>query len=326
MNTPIEQTSTISSYLSEIGKIAILPKDQQLFHGKRVRRWLDWPGGPDNAPPEVRRSGKRSMDRMTESNLRMVVSIAKKYANQGVPFMDLIQEGNIGLITACHKFDPERGYCFSTFSYWWIRQGITRCLANSSRLIRIPCNTSELARKIRKFQVDFTRQHKRPASPEEVAQHLDIPIERVRLAIDSTLMQPRSLDQLAIDSGSPIGDLIAAESPSSGLDAEESELMSQLVDMLDELPNLERIALEGVAFQRLTHREIANNLQLSTTRVGQLYRLAIQRLKDRIKVEKAAHSAMNWHPADTGVSRGHDPEHLSASAVHEKFENVAYPA
>ena len=271
---------SMSAYLGEIGRIAILSKDQQLFHCKRIRAWLDWPGGRDAAPASVSRAGKRSMDRMVESNLRMVVSVAKKYAGQGLPIEDLIQEGNIGLLHACEKFDPERGYCFSTFSYWWIRQGITRCLANASRLIRVPCNTSELARKLRRIQMDWLSIHGRSATVDELAEASGQPVSRVKMAIQASAIQPRSLDQLVADDCSPLGDLIAHQPDESTDQALERQLQFERLERaLSDLPDLERLTMEGVVFKRLSHREVASQLQLSTTRVGQLQRSATQRLQ-----------------------------------------------
>lgn len=317
----------MSAYLSEIGRIAILSRDQQLLHCKRIRQWLDWPGGRDAAPRSVARAGKRSMDRMVESNLRMVVSVAKKYSGQGVPLEDLIQEGNIGLLTACEKFDPERGYCFSTFSYWWIRQGMTRCLANSSRLIRIPCNTSELARKLRRAQMEFQGQHGRQPTLEELAEAVDHSIDRVKAVLEATAMQPRSLDKLVTEDGSPLVDLVAADS--FGLSEEQLERQLQedrLIAAMADLPDLERLTLEGVVFGRLSQREVAKELQVSTTRVSQLQRQAISRLQAFFQPEQPVSSP------DTGLLPDEDRvmitvpiDRPAAASSALRFENIPLP-
>jgi len=281
------------------------------------------------------------MDRMVESNLRMVVSIAKKYTNQGVPMEDLIQEGNLGLITACQKFDPERGYCFSTFSYWWIRQGITRCLANTSRLIRVPCNTSELSRKLRKAQMEWLAAYGKNPSPEQLAEELNQPVERIKMAIQATVMQPRSLDALVVEDGSPLIEVLSLDCGDDHEDSIEREAtMDQLCDLIARLPTLERMSIEGVAFERLTHREIAERLELSTTRVGQLYRLAVQRLKAWVETGAAGQEVKDCHDADTGLPvsvnraiianslRRATPESGSHQNTTDKqrYENVALPA
>lgn len=321
------QDGTMASYLTEIGRIAILSKDQQLLHCKRIRRWLDWPGGREAAHPAVARAGKRSMDRMVESNLRMVVSVAKKYTGQGVPLEDLIQEGNIGLLTACEKFDPERGYCFSTFSYWWIRQGMTRCLANSSRLIRIPCNTSELARKLRRAQMDFQGRHGRMPSIDELAEAVDQSISRVKTALEAAAMQPRSLDKLVTEDGSPLGDLIAAEDQGLGEEQLERQLQEErLASALAELPDLERMTLEGIVFGRLSQREVAEQLQLTTTRVGQLQRQAVNRLRNLFRLQNASSSSdTNISPDDATVMITVPVERPAAPSTTLRFENVPLP-
>ncbi len=319
---------SVATYLSEIGRIAILSKDQQLLHCKRIRRWLDWPGGRTAAPVGVARAGKRSMDRMVESNLRMVVSVAKKYSGQGVPIEDLIQEGNIGLLTACHKFDPERGYCFSTFSYWWIRQGMTRCLANSSRLIRLPCNTSELARKLRRTQTEFQGLHGRLPSSEELAELVKQPLHRVKIALEATAMQPRSLDELITEDGSPLGEMIATDVIDHDRQLERQLQEEQLAQAMEQLPDLERMTLEGIVFGRLSQRELAEQLQLSSTRVGQLQRQAVNRLRQQFAAEAS-------DTPEPDADMGADPLHAMVTVVMDPhprpagqpcFENVVLPA
>ena len=317
----------MGAYLREIGRIAILSKDQQLQHCKRIRRWVDWHEGRAAAPVGVARAGKRSMDRMVESNLRMVVSVAKKYSGQGVPIEDLIQEGNIGLLTACQKFDPERGYCFSTFSYWWIRQGMTRCLANSSRLIRLPCNTSELARKLRRTQTEFLGVHGRQPTRQELAELVNQPLNRVNVALEATAMQPRSLDALVNEEGSPLGDLIAAVECDHDQQIERQLQEEKLVLAMERLPDLERMTLEGIVFGRLSQREIAEQLQLSSTRVGQLQRQAVNRLRQLFTVEASV-------TAETDADMANEQAHGVVTVVTELsprsttqscFENVLLP-
>jgi RNA polymerase sigma factor (sigma-70 family) len=317
---------SITSYMAEVGRIAILSKDQQLLHCKRIRRWLDWPEGRDAAPPGVARAGKRSMDRMVESNLRMVVSVAKKYSGQGVPMEDLIQEGNIGLLTACQKFDPERGYCFSTFSYWWIRQGMTRCLANCSRMIRVPCNISELARKIRRTQVDFLGSYGRQPTQEELAEIVEQPLSRVKVAMGATAMQPRSLDELVNDDGSPLGELIAAESNDNDRQLERQLQEDRLLVAMGKLPELERMILEGVVFERMSQRELAEQLQLSTTRVGQLQRQAVNRLRYHFAATPIDTAVPETETVSNQVSAFSSTGIRVSGSVQLCFENLVLPA
>ena len=141
----------MTSYLGEIGRIPILTKELQLIHCRRIRVWLDWPEGRDKAPRKVQRQGKRSLELMTTSNLRLVVSIAKKFTHRGLDLLDLVQEGNLGLIRGLEMFDPTRGYAVSTYVYWWIRQSITRALQLTSRTIRLPCQVVDCYNKAQKF-------------------------------------------------------------------------------------------------------------------------------------------------------------------------------
>lgn len=264
-----------SPYFAEIKKIAVLSRNQQLQFGRAVREWLDWPEGADNAPDQVRRKGMRARKRMVETNLRLVLKIANKYEGQGLSLMDLVQEGSLGLIAAVEKFEPVRGYCFTTCAYWWIRQSMTRALANTSRTIRVPCNASELGRKIRVAEMECLRANGRLPSPVEIADFLGEKLSRVEAAIQAVHVQPSSLDQLEIDY-LPVG--VGVWDGCDDGDATEGDIEA-LHGYIAALPNLERMTIEGVVFESLTKREVADRLSLSTTRVGQLYRSAEARLR-----------------------------------------------
>ena len=134
-------SSEFSQYLTDIGRFPVLSRESQLRHCQNIHRWVNWEGGRDAAPKNVHRSGSRSLETMVRTNLRLVVSIAKKYTGKGVDLQDLIQEGNIGLIRGLEMFDPTRGYQVSTYCYWWVRQGITRAIHSYARTIRMPINS-----------------------------------------------------------------------------------------------------------------------------------------------------------------------------------------
>lgn len=274
--------STITDYLANIGKIAILSKDQQLHHGRNIREWLDWPEGRDAAPPGVQRRGRRSFERMVESNLRIVVSIAKKYAGNGVPMEDLIQEGNMGLMVAAEKFEPARGYCFSTCAYWWIRQSMTRALANSSRTIRVPCNVTERIRRIRATQDRWMQEHGTAPSIEQLAEASGEELEKVRQAIEVFAMQPRSLDELLANDAGTLEDIVGGDPLSMG-EWRESEAqedrMKAFLDLLEQLPSEQRWIVEAFAFEQMTQDEIAVELGMTRQKVSHLYRMAKKRLQ-----------------------------------------------
>lgn len=321
--------SSMAAYYTEISRVAILSREQQLQHCKRIRQWLDWPGGRDQAPPGVQRSGKRSLNRMVESNLRMVVVIAKRYANHGVPLADLIQEGNIGLLTACEKFDPERGYCFSTFSYWWIRQGITRCLSNTSRIIRVPCNISDLARRIRQLQSRWQVQHGQTLSQTELASALNLPLERVQLALLSSAIQPKSLDEVVLEDGNSLGEVISQgnEPPRYGA-LEEEWLQEELKQAISQLaPAQQELVLELTLQQRSVH-QLAMERKVPKARILQQKEQALDQLRQILAPTGAGPTTtITKKPKpQVPVNMAFPKPEPIASAVQLCFENVILPA
>ena len=144
-------SSEFSQYLTDIGRFPVLSRESQLRHCQAIHRWVHWEGGRECAPKGAT-MGARSLDTMVKTNLRLVVSIAKKYQSKGVALEDLIQEGNIGLIRGLELFDPSRGYQVSTYCYWWVRQGVTRAIHSYARTIRMPINSHELLVKIRRHR------------------------------------------------------------------------------------------------------------------------------------------------------------------------------
>ena len=161
--------SEIHSYLTEIGRHPVLSREAQLRHCRRIHDWIHHEDGRDAAPASTQRYGRRSMEAMTTTNLRLVVSIAKRYQGRGLELADLIQEGNIGLIRGLELYDPTRGYAVSTYAYWWIRQAITRSIHAQSRHIRLPINTHELIARIQRFITEHASTHGQAPSVVEIA-------------------------------------------------------------------------------------------------------------------------------------------------------------
>ena len=188
--------SDLAPYLNMIGRVPLLTPSEEIILGTAVREWQDWLGGPNEAPPRVKRRGLRARDRMMEANLRLVVHIAKKYAGrlQGMELLDLIQEGTIGLVRGAEKFDPARGYKFSTFAYWWIRQGIGRALAEKSGVIRIPLHQHEQASKMKMAAQRLSQELQRFPTSAEVAAAMDLRGRRRRrpLGVDCRRPKPGS--------------------------------------------------------------------------------------------------------------------------------------
>ena len=170
--------STLSDYLDTISRYPLLDKNQEIILGRRVQRWLN-----DPAPtPAVVRSGRRAQDKMIQCNLRLVVSVCKKYLrhNNKSELLDLIQEGTLGLTRGVQKFDPERGYALSTYVYWWIRQSVNRYRQQHERMIRLPGGGTDAIAKSRVFIYEFTARHGRRPTLQECADHCKITTRRMR--------------------------------------------------------------------------------------------------------------------------------------------------
>ena len=171
-------SSTLSTYLESISRYPLLDKNQEIILGRRVQAWLN-----DPAPsPSVVRSGRRAQDKMIQCNLRLVVSVCKKYIrhNNKSELLDLIQEGTIGLTRGVQKFDPERGYALSTYVYWWIRQSVNRYRQYHERMIRLPGGGTDAIAKSRVFIYKFTAEHGRRPTLDECAEHCKITPRRMR--------------------------------------------------------------------------------------------------------------------------------------------------
>lgn len=199
-------------YLNQIGRVPLLTPAQEIELGNAVQAWLNHPDGPDNCPPAIRRRGKRAKDQMVRANLRLVVSVVQKRRASPDEFMDLVQAGNLGLIRAVELFDPTRGYKFSTYSYWWIRQGIMRHLECCARTIRLPTTEYERLNQIWKATRSLTEALEREPTRVEIAAALDMPADRLNDILQRS--QPcRSLDDLAVEDGSTLAELVQVDEP-----------------------------------------------------------------------------------------------------------------
>jgi RNA polymerase primary sigma factor len=213
---------SVRAYLKQIGKIALLTAEQEVKLAKRIEAGLyaaelshRAEDATEKLSPQLHRElrlivrdGERAKNQLLEANLRLVVSLAKRYTGRGMAFLDLIQEGNLGLIRAVEKFDYTKGFKFSTYATWWIRQAITRAMADQARTIRIPVHMMEAINTLRRIQRNLILDLGREATPEELAKEMDITPEKV-LEIQHYTREPISLDQTIGDDGdSPLGDFI----------------------------------------------------------------------------------------------------------------------
>ncbi|AII44016.1 MAG: RpoD/SigA family RNA polymerase sigma factor [Cyanobacteriota bacterium] len=285
----------VSWYLATIGRIPLLTPAEEIELGNQVQTMMQLTedGSRDfdesQLTTQQRRSiriGRRAKERMMKANLRLVVSVAKKYQGKGLELLDLIQEGSLGLERAVEKFDPTRGYKFSTYAFWWIRQSMTRAIACQSRTIRLPVHLSERLTTIRKVSLDLA--HKLGAMPSrvEIAEAMDIPLDE----LDSLLRQALTTSSLDApvngeEGRSFLGDLIADSSLEEPLDMVEQRIHhEQLGRWLSHLSEQEqhvlrlRFGLEGN--ERHTLAEIGRLMEVSRERVRQVELKALRKLRN----------------------------------------------
>ena len=281
----------ISWYLSSIGRVPLLTPAEEIELGNQVQVMMNLAERGEDAEYTARekkliRVGRRSKERMMKANLRLVVSVAKKYQGKGLELLDLIQEGSLGLERAVEKFDPTRGYKFSTYAFWWIRQSMTRAIACQSRTIRLPVHLSERLTTIRKVSLDLA--HKLGAMPSrvEIAEAMDIPLDE----LDSLLRQALTTSSLDApvngeEGRSFLGDLIADSSLDEPLEIVEQRIHhEQLGRWLSHLSEQEqhvlrmRFGLEGN--ERHTLAEIGRLMEVSRERVRQVELKALRKLRN----------------------------------------------
>jgi RNA polymerase primary sigma factor len=282
-------SDSITWYLTSIGREPLLTPAEEIELGNQVQAMMQLmeEQRSDYSLQEKKtiRIGRRSKERMMRANLRLVVSVAKKYQGKGMELLDLIQEGSLGLERAVEKFDPTRGYKFSTYAFWWIRQSMTRAIASQSRTIRLPVHLSERLSSIRKVTLELA--HKLGAMPSrsEISQALSMPLEE----LDSLLRQSLTISSLdapihAEEGRSFLGDLIADASTEEPLDQVERGMhQEQLMQLLDHLSSQERevlalrFGLDGM--ERHTLAEIGRQLAVSRERVRQIELKALRKLR-----------------------------------------------
>src|SRR6056297_919145 len=265
---------SVRVYLKEMGKVDLLTKEEEVELAKRV----------EQGDEEARRQ-------LTEANLRLVVSIAKKYIGQGMSFLDLIQEGNMGLMKAVEKFDYTKGYKFSTYATWWIRQAITRAIADQGRTIRVPVHMVEKINKLIKIQRQLLQEKGREPTPEEIAEEMDISADKVS-EIKKIAQESVSLDTpIGEEEDSSLGDFIEdTKTPEPSSTVSKNLLKEQLDSVLDTLTDREKRILElrfGIEDGRpRTLEEVGKEFGVTRERIRQIEAKALRKLRHPTRSKK----------------------------------------
>ena len=264
----------VRMYLKEIGKIPLLTPEEEM-----------------QLAMEMAEGSEDAKRRMAEANLRLVVSIAKRYVGRGLLFLDLIQEGNLGLIKAVEKFDYTKGYKFSTYATWWIRQAITRAIADQARTIRIPVHMVETINKVIRISRQLLQELGHEPTPEEIAKEMQMPVEKVR-DILKIAQEPVSLETpIGEEEDSHLGDFIPDEDASEPAEAASFSLLrEQLMDVLDTLTPREKKVLElrfGLADGRTrTLEEVGKEFKVTRERIRQIEAKALRKLRHPSRSKK----------------------------------------
>ncbi len=257
----------VKVYLKEIGRVPLLSSEEEIDLAIRI------------ANGDV-----QAKQRLSEANLRLVVSIAKRYLGRGMQFLDLIQEGNLGLIKAVDKFDYTKGFKFSTYATWWIRQAITRAIADQARTIRIPVHMVETINKVKKVQSQLLHQNGHEPTPDEIADELDLPVDKVR-EIMRVAQEPVSLETpIGEEEDSHLGDFIPDDGAPAPADAaSHTMLREQLSDVLSTLTPREekvlrlRFGLEDGRSRTL--EEVGKEFNVTRERIRQIEAKALRKLR-----------------------------------------------
>jgi RNA polymerase primary sigma factor len=298
---------SVRAYLKQIGKVALLNAEEEVELAKRIEAGLyatqlmtEFAEKGEKLPAAQRRDmswicrdGDRAKNHLLEANLRLVVSLAKRYTGRGMAFLDLIQEGNLGLIRAVEKFDYTKGYKFSTYATWWIRQAITRAMADQARTIRIPVHMVEVINKLGRIQRELLQDLGREPTPEELAKEMDITPEKV-LEIQQYAREPISLDQTIGDEGdSQLGDFIEDSEAVVAVDAVSFTLLQdQLQSVLETLSEREA----GVVRLRFG---LTDGQPRTLDEIGQVYGVTRERIR---QIESKTMSKLR-HPSRSQVLR-----------------------
>jgi RNA polymerase nonessential primary-like sigma factor len=293
---------SVRSYLRDIGRIPLLEHDEEILLGRQVQRLmelkemkkeleLDNEGlaeAMEVSTKQVRkelRDGEKAKDKMVTANLRLVVSVAKKYTKRNMELLDIIQEGTIGLVRGVEKFDPGRGYKFSTYAYWWIRQGITRAIAEKSRAIRLPIHVTENLNKLKKAQRELTQILGEMPSVFQVAKHMEMSVDEIK-DLMCKARQPTSLEiKIGENRDTALIDLLEDETQLPDTLLERQFIKEDIRELISDLPEMQaavismRYGIGDEMLEPMSMTAIGQILNMSRDRVRTLEHKALKALR-----------------------------------------------
>ena len=304
MTSPRLSGDSVRSYLRDIGRIPLLEHDEEILLGRKVQRLMEletqkkeleldneglakaWDIPLKQIKKELR-DGQKAKEAMVTANLRLVVSVAKKYTKRNMELLDIIQEGTIGLVRGVEKFDPGRGYKFSTYAYWWIRQGITRAIAEKSRAIRLPIHVTENLNKLKKAQRELSQMNGYMPSVFQLSDHLELTVDDIK-DLMCKARQPTSLEiKIGENRDTALIDLLEDETQLPEKILERQYIKEDMRELISDLPEMQaavismRYGIGEEILEPMSMTAIGQLLNMSRDRVRTLEHKALRELKTR---------------------------------------------
>ncbi len=280
--------NAVKNYLKGIGRIPLLSVAEEIKLANQIQAMLPLLDKKNLTLEEKKiiRQGQRAKQKMVKANLRLVVSIAKKYQNRGMALLDLIQEGSIGLMKGVEKFDPSKGYKFSTYIYWWIRQAMTRAIANQARTIRLPLHITQDLNKIKKVTRQLFISLGRKPTDREIAEELNLEVKKLNSLVRAAkITEPKSLNLTIDENQTELGQILADDSASPSDFVAKQEMRSQIQNLLYTLSTQQRDVItlryglnDG---KTMTYEQIGNHCGISREKVRQIKNKAIKLLQQQ---------------------------------------------
>ena len=305
MSQPKISGDSVRAYLKDIGRIPLLEHDEEILLGRQVQRLMkiqevkeEFEDADDYTVAHILgidvkqlrreiRNGEKAKDKMVTANLRLVVSVAKKYTKRNMELLDIIQEGTIGLVRGVEKFDPGRGYKFSTYAYWWIRQGITRAIAEKSRAIRLPIHVTENLNKLKKAQRELSQIKGQMPNVFELSDHLGLTVDDIK-DLMCKARQPTSLEiKIGENRDTALIDLLEDETQLPDLLLEQQYIKEDIQELIKELPEMQaavismRYGIGEEMLEPMSMTAIGQILNMSRDRVRTLEHKALRALREK---------------------------------------------